>query len=75
MNIVWLVMQHTVLKRQLLTCSLKAAMLSQGLEAEKKLLEASQQRSSAEAQENFKEKCRVTAELEALQKIQAAKYA
>ena len=47
----------------------------QGLEAEKKLLEASQQRSSTEAQDNFKEKCRVSAELEALQKIQAAKCA
>ncbi len=52
-----------------------AAAPLQGLEAEKKLLEASQQRSSTEAQDNFKERCRVSAELEALQKIQAAKCA
>lgn len=45
----------------------------QGLEAEKSLLSAAEQRAAASAEEYYKERCRVAAELEALKSIQASK--
>ena len=46
----------------------------QGLEAEKNLLAAAEARSAGEAAEHYRERCRLSAELEALRKIQSARY-
>ncbi len=47
----------------------------QGLEAEKNLLAAAEARSSNEADEHYRERCRLAAELEAGHKIHTAKCA
>lgn len=48
-------------------------MLLQGLEAEKNLLAAAEARAAGEAAEHFRERCRLSAELEAAHKIHTAK--
>jgi hypothetical protein len=47
--------------------------LLQGLEAEKNLLAAAEARAAGEAAEHFRERCRLSAELEAAHKIHTAK--
>ena len=49
--------------------------LPQGLEAEKNLLAAAEARAAGEAAEHFRERCRLSAELEAAHKIHTAKCA
>jgi hypothetical protein len=53
----------------------RSRILLQGLEAEKNLLAAAEARAAGEAAEHFRERCRLSAELEAAHKIHTAKCA